>query len=115
VASYYVYVFRYNRGGVEYGVAKTIASAEGDVAAKIRRRPRAKLHIQEPGKPPKLTFRRAERPRAPLQGPSTRPMQGRPPLPRLPLEECLRMLKINPPGIYVMSRFYAEDDDCRVR
>jgi len=56
VAADYVYVFRYNRGGVEYGVAKTIASAEGDVAAKIWRRPRSKLHIQEPGKPPKLTF-----------------------------------------------------------
>ena len=56
MAADYVYVFRYNREGVEYGVAKTIASADGDVAAKIWRRPRAKLHIQEPGKPPKLTF-----------------------------------------------------------
>ncbi len=56
VAANYVYAFRYNRTCVEYGVARSIASAEGDVAAKIWRRPRAKLHIQEPGKPPKLTF-----------------------------------------------------------
>jgi hypothetical protein len=56
VAADYVYVFRYNREGVEYGVAKSIASAEGDVAAKIRRRPRAKLHIQDPGEPSKLAF-----------------------------------------------------------
>jgi hypothetical protein len=56
VAADYVYIFKYNKEGVEYSVAKTIASAEGDVAAKIWRRPRAKLHIQERGKPPKLTF-----------------------------------------------------------
>lgn len=35
MAADYAYVFKYNRGGVEYGVAKTIASAEGDVAANI--------------------------------------------------------------------------------
>ncbi len=56
MAADYVYTFKYNREGVEYGVAKSIASAEGDVAAKIWRRPRAKLHIQKAGKPSKLTF-----------------------------------------------------------
>jgi hypothetical protein len=56
VAADYVYIFKFNREGMEYNVAKSIASAEGDVAAKIWRRPRAKLHIQERGKPPKLTF-----------------------------------------------------------
>jgi hypothetical protein len=52
VAADYAYVFRYNRGGVEYGVAKSIASAGGDAAAKIWRRPRAKLHIQGPASRP---------------------------------------------------------------
>jgi hypothetical protein len=35
VATDYVYIFKYNKEGVEYSVAKSIASAEGDVAAKI--------------------------------------------------------------------------------
>jgi hypothetical protein len=55
-ATDYVYIFKYNREGVEYSVAKAMAAAEGDVAAKIWRRPKVKLHIQERGKPPKLTF-----------------------------------------------------------
>lgn len=56
VATDYVYVFKYNRKGVGYNVVRSMAAAEGDVAAKIWRRPRVKLHIQEPEKPPKLIF-----------------------------------------------------------
>ena len=56
VAADYVYIFKYSREEVEYGIARAVAVAESDVAAKIWRRPRAKLHIQEPGKPPKLVF-----------------------------------------------------------
>jgi hypothetical protein len=56
ISSGYVYIFKYTRGRLEYSAARSMAAAEADVAARIWRRPRAKLHIQEPGRPPRLTF-----------------------------------------------------------
>ncbi|WP_167827646.1 hypothetical protein [Pyrobaculum islandicum] len=55
IASDYVYVFKYVRG-LDYSIARSMAAAEGDVAAKIWQRPRVKIHIQKPEKTPKITY-----------------------------------------------------------